>query len=74
MPVNEEPLPPEPTLADRFVTRSRAAIGASDRMPVRVFILFILIGGCTTLAPIPFNLIGVGAVALLALDTAVHRR
>ena len=74
MPVNEELPDPEPTLADRFAVRSRAVIGASDRMPVRVILLFILIGVCVTLAPIPANLLGVGALSLLALDTSLHRR
>ena len=74
MPVTELPPEPEPTLADRFAVRSRAAIGASDRIPVRVIILFILMGGCVTLAPLPANIIGVAALALLALDTSLHRR
>lgn len=73
-PVNDEPLPPEPTLGERFAVRSRAAIGASDRMPVRIILLFVLIGVCVTLAPIPANLLGVGALSLLALDTSLHRR
>jgi hypothetical protein len=74
MPVNEMPPEPEPTLADRLAIRSRAAIGASDRMPVRVILLFVLTGVCVTLAPIPANLLGVAALSLLALDTSLHRR
>lgn len=73
-PVNEEIIVEEDPRFARFVARSRHAIGASDRMPVRVLILFILTGGCVTLAPTPINFIGVAAVVLLALDTATHRR
>ena len=73
-PVNEEEPVPQPTLADRFAIRSRTLMGASDRMPIRVLILFTLTAMCVTLAPIPANLIGVAALSLLALDTAVHRR
>jgi hypothetical protein len=73
-PVNEEAPLPDPTTVDRFVARSRGAIGASDRMPVRVLFLFILSICCVAVAPVPANIVGVAAVVLLALDTAVHRR
>ena len=74
-PVNEdEPTPPEPPAFVAAMYRTRAAVGASERMPLRVLILFIVTIGCTTLAPIPANIIGVAAVVLLALDTATHRR
>jgi hypothetical protein len=75
MPVTEEPIEPpvDPRFA-RVVARSRGAMGASDRMPVRILFLFILSICCVAVAPIPANLLGVAAVVLLALDTAVHRR
>jgi len=68
MPVNEPEPEPEPTLAERFIPRARASIGASDRLPVRVLMLFIITGVCVTLAPIPANIIGVIGICLLALD------
>jgi len=74
MPVNEVPPEPEPTLGEKLVVRSRGAIGASDRMPVRVIILFILSICCVAVAPVPANIVGVAAVVLLALDTSLHRR
>ena len=74
MPVNELPPEPEPTLADRFVPQARRAVGATDRIPLRVMVLFVVAAASMVVAPIPFNVIGVGAVALLALDTATHRR
>jgi len=67
MPVNEEEPPPEPTIADRYVPRVRAAIGATDRTPVRMIVLFIIIGACLAVAPPPFNAIGFAALVLLAL-------
>ena len=73
-PVNEYEPEPEPPAYERIFAKSRASIGASDRMPIRVLILFMVIATCTTLAPIPVNIIGVCALALLALDTALHRR
>jgi hypothetical protein len=48
--------------------------GTSERMPLRVLILFITIAACTTMSPVPLNIIGVAAVAMLALDQATHRR
>jgi len=74
MPVNELEPEPEPTIADRFMPRVRAVTGTSDRMPLRVLILFILTGACVTLAPTPINIIGVAALFMLALDTVTHRR
>jgi hypothetical protein len=75
MPVNEpeqvEELDP---VIERLVTRTRGAIGASERMPIRVIVLVIAIAVCMTLAPTPANIIGVAAIALLALDIAQHRR
>jgi hypothetical protein len=75
MPVNEEPVavPNDPRI-DAIIARSRHAIGASDRMPVRVIILFILSICCVAVAPVPANIVGVAAVVLLALDTSLHRR
>jgi hypothetical protein len=76
MPVNEE-LPPEEVrdpIIERLVTRSRVVIGASDRMPIRVIVLVVVIVGLMTLAPTPANIIGVAATVLLALDIAQHRR
>jgi hypothetical protein len=76
MPVNEyvEDEVPAPTKADRVVTVVHQATGATDRMPVRVIVLFITAIACTALAPIPFSLIGAAAIVLLALDTSLHRR
>jgi len=67
MPVNEVPPDPEPTLGERFAVRSRAAIGATDRTPVRMIVLFICIGACLAVAPPPFNALGFAALVLLAL-------
>jgi hypothetical protein len=75
MPTTE--LPTEPEEDPRFkevLERSRHAIGASDRMPVRVIILVALIATCVTLSPTPVNIIGIVATVLLALDIATHRR
>jgi hypothetical protein len=75
-PVNEE-VEPEPIdlpITSQVVMASRNAIGASDRMPVRVIILFTVAIACSTLAPLPINIIGAAAIVLLALDTAIHRR
>jgi hypothetical protein len=74
MPVNEDEPIPDPPAYQQIFRRTTASIGASDRIPLRVLILFIITIGCTTLAPIPANIIGVAAVVLLALDTALHRR
>lgn len=75
MPVTDTPIESQPDpRVERLLSRTRTAVGASDRMPVRVLAYFVLIGACMTLAPIPANIIGVAAVALLALDTAIHRR
>lgn len=75
MPVNELPVEPEPDpRLDRFRSQVRAATGASDRMPLRVLVLFVIAAASMVAAPIPFNVIGAAAVALLALDAASHRR
>ena len=69
--------PPQPVEDPRFaqvLANTRIAVGASDRMPIRVMVLFIVIAASAALAPLPLNLVGVAAVALLALDTAIHRR
>jgi hypothetical protein len=75
MPVNEY-VEDEPvvTTSDRITSVVHQATGATDRMPVRVIVLFITAIACTALAPIPFNLIGAAAIVLLALDTSLHRR
>jgi hypothetical protein len=75
-PVNEE-LPPDEVrdpVIERLVTRARDAMGASERMPIRVLVYFVALAACMTTAPTPANIIGVAALALLALDTAQHRR
>ena len=74
-PVNEAEVieEPDPRFA-KVAIKSRALIGASDRMPVRVIVLVIALGICVTLAPLPANIIGIGALLLLALDIALHRR
>jgi hypothetical protein len=74
MPVTEEAPEREPTLGERFAMRTRQVVGASERMPIRVFVLFVTIAAVAAVAPEPANIIGVAAVSLLALDTASHRR
>lgn len=78
MPVNEEPPEPEPdprvVRVQNALIRSRDLMGGSDRMPIRVILLVIIVGICMTLAPTPANIIGVGALLLLSLDIATHRR
>lgn len=75
MPVNELPPEPEPDpRVERVLAQTRRAIGASDRMPVRVMVYIVVAAIATTFAPLPANVIGVAAIALLALDTALHRR
>lgn len=75
MPVNEYVEPDEPIrrveLAQQVVSR---ATGATDRVPLRVLVLFVVAVVCATLAPLPANVVGVAALVLLALDTALHRR
>jgi hypothetical protein len=73
-PVNEdEPIAP-PSRREVWSDRAAKSIGASDRMPIRVFILFVTAVACVTLAPVPANLLGVAAVVLLAIDSTQHRR
>lgn len=75
MPVNEElPEEPQDPRFAKVLARSRHAVGASDRMPVRVLILFVVSAGSAAFAEFPANIVGVAAIVLLALDTAVHRR
>jgi len=74
-PVNEEPIEEEPD--PRFAkvqSATRDVMGASERMPIRVILLVILIGLCGATSPIPANIIGIVALLLLTLDIAVHRR
>ena len=74
-PVNEEPIEeePDPRFA-RVQAGARDVMGASERMPIRVILLVILIGLCGATSPIPANIIGIVALLLLTLDIAVHRR
>jgi hypothetical protein len=77
MPVNEGidiDLPAKEPITSQVVIASRNAIGASDRLPVRVIVLFTVAIACSTLAPLPINIIGAAAIVLLALDTAIHRK
>lgn len=76
MPVNEEPVEVEedPRFAKVRAIASRGVMGSSDRMPVRVIVLVLILGICMTLSPTPANIIGIGALLLLTLDTAIHRR
>jgi hypothetical protein len=75
MPVNDIAEEDEPItrieLAQQIVSR---ATGATDRVPLRVLVLFVVAVVCATLAPIPANVVGVAALVLLALDVALHRR
>lgn len=76
-PVNEgfEPeLPVKEPIASQVVIASRNAIGATNAMPARVIVLFMVAIGCCTLAPLPANIVGAAAVVLLALDASLHRR
>lgn len=74
-PVNEEPeeLVPDPRFV-RVQTTTRGLMGASDRIPIRLIVLFIILSVCVTLSPTPANIIGVGALFLITIDTALHRR
>jgi hypothetical protein len=76
MPINEIIEEPEvlPPVTDRVTASVRRAVGASDRIPARVLLLFVVVVICTATAPIPANLVGVAAAVLLALDTSLHRR
>jgi hypothetical protein len=76
MPVNEEPIEEEedPRFERVRAMASRGLMGASDRMPVRVIILAIIVGVCVTLSPTPANIIGGVALLLLIIDLAQHRR
>jgi hypothetical protein len=75
MPSTEFPAEPEPDPRfQRVIERSRQAIGASDRMPVRVLALVIVVSVCMTLSPTPANIIGMIALVLLVIDIATHRR
>jgi hypothetical protein len=74
-PVNEFIEEPEVVpVTDRVASTIRHAVGASDRLPVRVLLLFVVVVICTAMAPLPANLVGVAAAVLLALDTSLHRR
>lgn len=70
----EDPIPEHSPLYERFATTTKRSVGATDRIPLRVLILFSVTIICTTMAPIPFNVVGVTALVLLALDTSLHRR
>jgi hypothetical protein len=76
-PVNEgfEPeLPVKEPIASQVVIASRNAIGATNTMPARIIVLFTVAIACSTLAPLPINIVGVAAIVLLAIDAAAHRR
>jgi hypothetical protein len=62
------------TVVERVAIVSREVVGASERMPVRVVVLFVIALACVILAQVPFNVVGGAAIVLLALDTATHRR
>jgi hypothetical protein len=75
-PVNEyvEDEPVVVTVPERVSGVIHRATGASDRVSLRVILLFIVVSVCVALAPMPANIVGVAAVVLLALDTSLHRR
>lgn len=76
MPTNEETAVDDTKVGviERVAIVSREAVGANSRMPARVIVLFTVAIACSTLAPLPVNIIGAGSIVLLALDTAIHRR
>lgn len=76
MPVNEEPIEEEedPRFAKVRAIASRGVMGGTDRFPVRVIILAIIVGITVTLSPTPANIIGGAALLLLIIDIAQHRR
>lgn len=74
-PVNEDAVEDDPISQVEVVQRAvMSAAGASERVPLRVIVLFVVAIVCATLAPVPFNGVGVAALVMLALDTAIHRR
>jgi hypothetical protein len=75
VPVNEYIEEPEVVPApQRVASTLRRAVGATDRLPTRVLLLFVVVIVCMATAPYPASLIGAAAIVLLALDTSLHRR
>jgi len=62
------------TVIERVAIVSREVVGANTRLSLRTIVLFVIALICVTLAQVPFNVIGVVAVGLLALDQATARR
>jgi hypothetical protein len=76
MPTND--IPPDddevPDIVKRIGNQTRQVAGASERLPLRVIVLFAVTAGCLGTAITPLNFIGLVGIILLALDTAQHRR
>jgi hypothetical protein len=72
-------IPPEPAPDPRVEALQRAqqrvarTVGATDRVPLRVIVLALIVGACAVTAPIPFNAIAVMATVLLIIDIATRR-
>lgn len=64
----------EDALPYRVLRTVRSTLGGSGRLPVRVVIYTLVAAGCVVLAPIPWNVIGVIALALLAFDIGLNHR
>ena len=74
-PVNDIVVEDEPVQKIELARMAVAKVtGASETLPLRLIVLFVVAVVCSTLAPIPWNGVGVAAVVLLALDTAMNRR
>jgi hypothetical protein len=56
------------------VERMRPAVTGSPYLPMRVFVLLVLLSAAVAFAPLPISAMGVVAVVLLALDIGRHRR
>ena len=73
----EEPAPP--TFAEnlqRFVGGSVAVVTDTGpaTVPLRIWLLLVIIGACCTTAPLPVNVIGVIGSIALALSVVPRRR
>lgn len=64
----------EDALPHRVLRTVTAALGGSGRLPLRTIVYALVGAACASLAPVPWNVIGVVALVLLALDTGLHRR
>jgi hypothetical protein len=75
MPITEGVEPPDEIRRIELIQQQVSrATGADPRVPMRVLVLFVVAVVCGTMAPVPYSVVGVAAMVLLALDTALHRR